>query len=245
MPSISRSDNIEEGAPTTNTLTAKTPLEVFSLFMNDPLLAEVCMHTGDKITSLRDKVKRQNNPTFKDLQLMELKALLGVLIMAGARKDNHLTTEEMFSPALGCPFYRSAMSERRFAFLMRSLRFDNAGTRTDRLKTDKFAHIREVWNTVIRHCIGNYSPGPHLTVDEQLLAFRGRCSFRMFIPNKPAKYGIKLVMACDAIQSPTVARPLVLTGSYRWGSFLLQSWSSPSGRRGVLLPPTTGLHPCP
>ncbi|XP_066982812.1 piggyBac transposable element-derived protein 4-like [Macrobrachium rosenbergii] len=129
---------------------------------------------------------------------MELKALLGMLIMAGARKDNHLTTEEMFSPALGCPFYRSAMSERCFAFLMRSLRFDDAATRTDSLKTDKFASIREVWNTVIQHCIGNYSPGPHLTVDEQLLAFRGRCSFCIFIPNKPAKYGIKLVMACDA-----------------------------------------------
>ena len=44
----------------------------------------------------------------------------------------------------------------------------------------------------------SYVPGPHITVDEQLLAFRGKCDFKMYIANKPAKYGIKLVMACNA-----------------------------------------------
>ncbi|CAL4079077.1 unnamed protein product, partial [Meganyctiphanes norvegica] len=36
-----------------------------------------------------------------------------------------------------------------------------------------------------------------MTIDEQLLAFRGRCPFRMYIPSKPAKYGIKIIMMCD------------------------------------------------
>lgn len=31
-----------------------------------------------------------------------------------------------------------------------------------------------------------------LTVDEKLEAFRGRCSFRPYISNKPAKYGLKV-----------------------------------------------------
>ena len=44
----------------------------------------------------------------------------------------------------------------------------------------------------------SYIPGPHITVDEQLIAFRGRCAFKMHIANKPAKNGIKLVMACNA-----------------------------------------------
>src|SRR5215469_8524374 len=42
-----------------------------------------------------------------------------------------------------------------------------------------------------------YTPSENLTVDEQLLEFRGKCPFRMYIPNKPAKYGIKLVFAND------------------------------------------------
>ena len=46
--------------------------------------------------------------------------------------------------------------------------------------------------------MNSYIPGPHITVDEQLLAFSDRCAFRMHIANKPANYGIKLIMACDA-----------------------------------------------
>ncbi|XP_062339699.1 piggyBac transposable element-derived protein 4-like [Osmerus eperlanus] len=46
-----------------------------------------------------------------------------------------------------------------------------------------------------------YDPGPEVTVDEQLLAFRGRCPFKQYMPSKPAKYGIKSWVACDAKSS--------------------------------------------
>ncbi|XP_062339666.1 piggyBac transposable element-derived protein 4-like [Osmerus eperlanus] len=46
-----------------------------------------------------------------------------------------------------------------------------------------------------------YDPGPEVTVNEQLLAFRGRCPFKQYMPSKPAKYGIKSWVACDAKSS--------------------------------------------
>lgn len=187
MPPIMKIDQFDTAGPTMTVFGCKTPTEVFDKFLPNVLLAEVVVHTNDKIIILRNLCKRQNDPTFKDLTLMELRAFLGILIMTGARKDNHLTSEEMFSKSLGCPFYRSVMSERRFAFIQRALRFDSIATREERVKTDKFAAIRSLWDQVIANCIANYEPSGHLTVDEQLLAFRGRCSFRMYIPNKPAK----------------------------------------------------------
>ena len=42
-----------------------------------------------------------------------------------------------------------------------------------------------------------YRPGPHLTIVEQLLGFHGRVVFRQYIPNKPEKYGIKIVWLVD------------------------------------------------
>ncbi|XP_068204475.1 piggyBac transposable element-derived protein 4-like isoform X1 [Palaemon carinicauda] len=197
MSPIMTIDQFDTAGPTMTVIGCTTPAEVFAKFLPDVLLAEVIGHTNDKIVILRNKCKRQNDPTFKDLTLMEFRAFLGILIMTGARKDNHLTSEEMFSKSLGCPFYRSVMSERRFAFIQRALRFDSLATREERVKTDKFAAIRSLWDQVIANCIANYEPSGHLTVDEQLLAFRGRCAFRVYIANKPAKYGIKLVMACD------------------------------------------------
>lgn len=40
-------------------------------------------------------------------------------------------------------------------------------------------------------------PGEYLAIDELLLSFRGRCSFRMYIPSKKAKYGIKIFDLVD------------------------------------------------
>ena len=48
-----------------------------------------------------------------------------------------------------------------------------------------------------------YNPGPNITLDERLVAFRGRSPFRQYIPSKPAKYGIKIWAACDAKTSYT------------------------------------------
>ena len=41
-------------------------------------------------------------------------------------------------------------------------------------------------------------PGDNITVDEQLVPFRGRCSFIQYMPSKPDKYGIKIFWACDS-----------------------------------------------
>ncbi|XP_068205343.1 piggyBac transposable element-derived protein 4-like [Palaemon carinicauda] len=183
MPPILKIDQFDSAGPTMAVFGCRTPAEVFDKFLTNIMLAEVVIHTNDKILTLRNKYKRQNDPTFKDVTLMELRAFLGILIMTGARKDNHLTAEEMFSKSLGCPFYRSIMSERRFAFIQRALRFDSIATREERVTHDKFAPIRNLWDQVIANCIANYEPSGHLTVDEQLLGFRGRCRFRMYIPN--------------------------------------------------------------
>lgn len=42
-----------------------------------------------------------------------------------------------------------------------------------------------------------FVPSAEVTLDEQLIAFRGRCSFRQYIPSKPAKYGIKIFALVD------------------------------------------------
>ena len=184
---------MEPGAPTQITMVAITPAEVFSLFLTDQMLAEVCVHTNTKMAQLRTSLKDPDKSTVRDITLTEMKAFIGVLVMSGAHRDNHLTTEEMWSHVYGCQFYRSVFSDHRFSFIIRAIRFDDPVTRKIRLRSDRFAHIRKLWDDVIANCRVNYNPGPHLTVDEQLLAFRGNCIFRMYIPSKAAKYFINIL----------------------------------------------------
>ena len=50
-------------------------------------------------------------------------------------------------------------------------------------------------------CRSQYKPSAYVTVDEQLVTFRGRCGFKMFIPNKPGKYGMKVWILADSTNS--------------------------------------------
>nr|CAI5843818.1 unnamed protein product [Callosobruchus analis] len=89
------------------------------------------------------------------------------------------------------------MSKGRFEFLTSCLRFDDKTTRNERRAQTVFAPISEIWDEFIEACRKSYKPGSYVTIDEQLVGFRGRCPFRMYIPNKPSKYGIKIVLLCD------------------------------------------------
>lgn len=91
---------------------------------------------------------------------------MGGLIFSGCQRNNHLSTREMFSPKTASAFYRAAMSEDRFSFLVSCLRFDDRDTREERRKTDKFAAIRKIWDIFTANCGKMYVPHENLTVDE-------------------------------------------------------------------------------
>jgi hypothetical protein len=58
--------------------------------------------------------------------------------------------------------------------------------------------IREGLETFVQNSQRSFTLSEYLTIDEQLVAFRGRCSFRQYIPNKPSKYGVKIFYLVDA-----------------------------------------------
>nr|CAH7763851.1 unnamed protein product [Callosobruchus chinensis] len=89
------------------------------------------------------------------------------------------------------------MSMARFSFLLCALRFDDHTTRSTRVKNNPLAAFSDIFDIFFRNCKQAYSPGVNVTVDEMLVAFRGRCRFRMYMPNKPAKYGIKIQILAD------------------------------------------------
>ena len=98
----------------------------------------------------------------------------------------------------GINVFLLTMSLHRFRFLLCCIRFDDKATRASRKLLDKLAPIRDLFEMFVQNCLRNYSPSEFVTIDEMLVAFRGRCSFRQYIPNKPAKYGIKIQAMADA-----------------------------------------------
>lgn len=191
--------NIVRGArgPTRAVKDIVDPLMLFEQFITNQIVDEIL-----KWTNLEIEMKRQNyesiSSTQKNTSKEEIRALLGIMVLTAALKDNHLTLDELFNSEYCGTRYVSCMSKDRCEFLLLCLRFDDRAVRLQRQKNDPFTPIRDIWEMLIVQCRQNYVPGTNVTVDEQLLAFRGRCKFRMYIPNKPAKYGVKLEMMCDS-----------------------------------------------
>lgn len=99
------------------------------------------------------------------------------------------------------PIIPASMSRNRFQLLTTFLRFDDYSTRVQRRTSDKLAPIREVFDIFVQNCIRAYVPGSHVTIDEQLVSFRGRCPFRVYMKSKPDKYGIKIWAMADSKNS--------------------------------------------
>lgn len=84
------------------------------------------------------------------------------------------------------------MTRARFQLLSHKITFDDIDTRTIRHKqVGKFYLINDLFDIIRNKVVSALDPGSNLSVDEQLYAYRGRCSFRQYMKSKPNKYGIK------------------------------------------------------
>ena len=63
---------------------------------------------------------------------------------------------------------------------------------------DRLFKIRTILSIVLDNIQNAYEPSKNLSVDEAMIACKGRLSFRQYMPAKPTKYGIKVWMATDS-----------------------------------------------
>lgn len=194
-----RAHNIitEASGPKGMAKTCKSPLECFQLFITDDMIAEITSCTNIYIEKLSHKYARQRDCNKTDE--IEIKALIGLLILSGLCKSSHRKLKDLWDESrLGIAIFHKTMSYNRFSFLLRCLRFDDVNSREARKSTDRFAPIRNIYMQFNNHCGDNYNLNENFTIDEQLLKFRGRCIFRQYIPSKPGRYGLKSFALCDA-----------------------------------------------
>lgn len=170
-------------------------LELFDTIMIDTIVT--C--TNQKLSEVRTKYKNPNKIELRPTDREEMKAFLGSLFYTSVFKSNHENTKSIFATdGSGREFFRCVMSQFRFLTLLNYIRFDDSTTRSQRLETDPLAAISEIFQLFITNCKKAYTPGAYLCVDEMLVPFRGRCKFIIYMPKKPAKYGLKILVVCDA-----------------------------------------------
>lgn len=174
--------------------------ETFQLFVQDALLDKVITYTNRHAHKFIEDSDEDSwyAKRWKDLDIVEFKAFIGCLIYIGLHKSGNESYEELWSDDDGRAKLRATMSLNRFKVIMKFLRFDDKNTREDRRQRDKLCAFREIWEMFLSRCRMCYSLGPNGTIDEMLVGFRGRCPFRVYMPSKPNRYGIKIWVLADS-----------------------------------------------
>ena len=140
------------------------------------------------------------NKYLYSFSLTEMYGFLGLIILTGVFRANKEPINELYSedPNKSRPIFKATMQRERLKAFLRFIRFDDQTTRLERIKIDKLAPIRWVFEQIASLLFKYYSPGTNLTIDERLARYRGKCTFRQYIPSKPGKYGIKIWIIADA-----------------------------------------------
>ena len=103
----------------------------------------------------------------------DLRAYVGLLILAGVYRSRGEAAASLWDAESGRAIFRATMPLKVFQTYSRLLRFDDRETRRERRASDKLAAVREVWDAWAARLSLLYNPGPEVTVDEQLVPFRG------------------------------------------------------------------------
>lgn len=178
---------------------AKTPLQCFELLFDNQMIDDIVQWTNVKLQDESEKYDLNHKYVSRNTDRVEIRALFGLLYLAGTYKAARLNLEDLFATdGSGIEKFRKTMSLQRFSKLLFCLRFDNIKNREERRKLDKLAAIRAIFDKYVQNSQNVYTPSEYLTIDEKLEAFRGRCAFRQYMPNKPARYGLKIFGLVDA-----------------------------------------------
>lgn len=175
-----------------------TPLQAWSYFIDDEILFEILTWTNIEISKHREKYKIYSSD-LRDVDIIELRAFIGLLFYSAVFKSNHEDISSIFATdGSGRDIFRCVTSKNRFSILLACLRFDNPDDREARKINDPAAAISGIFNKFVNNCQSVYTMGTCVCVDEMLVGFRGRCKFKMYLPLKPVKYGLKIMCLVDA-----------------------------------------------
>ena len=178
----------------------RRPLKLFQLFITEQHCRIIAYHTNIKAHDYMEKEKENNHRNWTDTTGSEMEVFLGIILLMGL--DRLPATEDYWNQRPDKPIImpiQSAMSLCRFQQIKRFLKINNGRTEPSRLgkgpdwwkKLEPLA--TDFRKASLEHCI----PGSNISIDEQLVLFKGRSRHIMQITTKSAHKGFKIYSYCQ------------------------------------------------
>ena len=124
--------------------------------------------------------------------MREMKAFIGVVTQMGLVQLSDIKDYWSTHATLNFPFFRSIFSRDRFLQIFWMLHVGDTPSTSRRSKIQPFL---DLIIPLFQQCL---TPGRNISIDEAMIAFRGRIFFRQYIRGKPEPWGIKAYVLSES-----------------------------------------------
>lgn len=122
-----------------------------------------------------------------------MKGFVAVILNMGIIQLQNLKDYWSTNITTNLPFFRSVFSRSRFFQILGTL---HVGNIDGDLKRDK---IEPLLDHLVPAFQASYTLSQHVAIDESVIAFKGRVSFRQYLKGKPTPWGIKAFVLADSV----------------------------------------------
>ncbi|XP_023228763.1 piggyBac transposable element-derived protein 4-like [Centruroides sculpturatus] len=171
------------------------PLEYFRLFF-DINLVNIIVKETNRYAMQQPKASRKH---WDSVITEDIYVFLTICIIQGIihKPDEKMywTRNEIFLT----PIFSKLMPRNRFLQIKKNLHFSNNGSY--RRTTHPNSKINNIWPIVAnlnKKCSHLYVPERDISVDESLMLYKGRISWKQDIPLKRSRFDVKFFMLCES-----------------------------------------------
>ena len=180
------------------------PLSIFKLFFTDKIVKEILRCTSEYANTLSNTpkiIERINSKkkslfaNWVDTDVDEIWIYLTTLLLMGILIKPEIDMYWSNDPVLQTPISRRLISRNQFHILRVMTHFLDIAVYD---KEDPLHKLRFFLDELQKNFESNYIREQNISIDEYLSLWIARLSFRVYIPSKRERYGLKLFMLCKS-----------------------------------------------
>lgn len=180
-----------------------TPLDYFKLFIDDPEYTSMAQETNTyHKQSVADKNLKPHSRlhNWKEVKRDEMKVFIAMTMAMRLVVQGDFTEYWSTSRITNTPFFRTCMSRDRFWMILTYFHLTDNSQQPKRGGSG-YSHMNKLghlYNNLIHKFSTVYKPHKNISVDEGMVPWKGNLSFKVFMKDKPKRYGMKAYMLCDS-----------------------------------------------
>ena len=136
--------------------------------------------------------------SWEDVTTIEIKKVFTLCLLMGVVQKPQLHLYWSQDPLFKASIFNVVMPRNQFQAITFFLHFaDNSDYDVNDPNLDRLYKVRAVIEYIVDRFRSVYVPNEFVYIDEELLLWKGRLSFKQYISNKRSRSGIKLFSPCE------------------------------------------------